>query len=341
MNKKLIVIPVVLVAIGAGIWLKRHDRLTLGSELTLHGNVDIRQVELAFNASGRIDQMMVQEGDQVAKGQVLAKLDTQRLELALAQAEAQADVLRSNAEKLKSGSRPEEVRQAEAQRDAARAAADDARQVYKRQQDLVAKHFVSQQQADSAKNNLDGALNRLKAAEEAYRLAVLGPRKEDKAAAEAGLAAQNAAVAGLRHDVAEGVLKAPEAGIVENRILEPGDMASPQKAVFTIALTDPVWARVYLPEDALGRVPVGARATITTDSHPDHKYVGWVGYISPAAEFTPKMVETTELRTSLVYQARVFACDGKGELRQGMPVTVNIAFDQAAGQGTPCGNAKQ
>jgi HlyD family secretion protein len=279
---------------------------------------------------------LVREGDPVSKGQLLARLDTERLRLSLAQAEATADAQRSTVAKLRAGSRPEEIAQAAAQRDTAKVAVEDARQVYRRQEDLVAKHFVSQQQADSAKNNLDAAQKRLKAAEEAYRLVVLGPRKEDVQAAVAGLAAQDALVAGLKYDIAQGELRAPEAGVIENRILEPGDMASPQKSAFTLALTDPVWARVYLPESALGRVPAGARATVTTDSHPDRRYRAWVGYVSPTAEFTPKTVETTELRTSLVYQTRVFVCDAGGALRQGMPVTVTIAYDQRAGQGAPC-----
>jgi HlyD family secretion protein len=342
MNKKLLVVLVVLIAVAAGVWWLKHNHAEAGNELVLHGNVDIRQVELAFNASGRIDRMLVQEGDRVKQGQLLARLDTERLKLSLAEAEAQADAQRAMLAKLRAGSRPEEIREAAAQRDAARVAVEDARQVYRRQKDLVARNFVSQQQADSAKNNLDAAQERLKAAEEVYRLAVLGPRKEDVSAAEAGLAAQDAAAAGLKHDIAEGELHAPDNGVIENRILEPGDMASPQKSVFTVALTDPVWARVYLPEAALGRVPVGARATITTDSHPDRKYAGWVGYVSPVAEFTPKTVETTEIRTSLVYQTRVFVCDGRDELRQGMPVTVTIGYDQKpSGTGTPCGNEKQ
>ena len=340
MNKKLLVLPAALVAIAAGVWLVKRDHPESRSDLVLHGNVDIREVELAFNASGRIDQVLVHEGDRVHKGQLLARLDTVRLQLALDQAKALADAQRSQAVKLKAGSRPEEIKQAAAERDAAQAAARDARQVYERQLDLVAKHFVSRQQADNAKNAFDAAQERLKAGEQAYRLAVLGPRKEDVAAAEANLAAQDAAVAGLKHDIQEGELYAPDEGVIDNRVLEPGDMASPQKTVFTLALTDPVWARVYLPEGALGRVPVGARAAISTDSHPDRKYAGWVGHVSPVAEFTPKTVETPELRTSLVYQARVFACDGKGELRQGMPVTVTIAYDQPPAQGRPCPDGK-
>lgn len=336
MDKKLILIPVVLALAGGGAYLAKRNPGGEGNELVLHGNVDIRQVELAFTAGGRVEAVLVREGERVAKGQVLARLDTERIRLALVQAEAQTAAQRATAAKLRAGSRPEEVRQAEAQRDAAKAAVTDAEQVYKRQLDLVARNFVSRQQADSAKNSLDAARERLKAAEEAYRLARLGPRKEDVQSAEAGLAAQEAGAAVLRHDIAEGELRAPAAGVIENRILEPGDMASAAKPVFTLALTEPVWARVYLPEAALGRIPVGARATLSTDSQPGKRYAGWIGYVAAAAEFTPKAVETTELRTSLVYQARVFVCEGQDELRQGMPVTVTIAYGQPAGQAPAC-----
>jgi len=335
-NRKLIVMPVVLVALAAGAWWWKDGRPEAKGDLVLQGNMDIRHVELAFNASGRIAQALVREGDRVAQGQPLARLDTTRLTLQLAQAQAAAGAQRAQVAKLKAGSRPEEIRQAVAQREAARAAAVDAQQIYERQRDLVAQKFVPQQQADIARNNLDVKRELLKAAEEAVRLAELGPRAEDIAAAQASLAALEAAAAGLAHDIAEGELKAPAAGVIEKRILEPGDMASPQKPVFTLALAESPWARVYLPETALGRVPVGARATLATDSHPGQRIAGWVGYVSPTAEFTPKTVETPELRTSLVYQARVFACDGAAVLRQGMPVTVTIVPDQPASPGKPC-----
>lgn len=340
MSRKVLLVPVLLAVAAAGAWWYTRNHAPVANELVLYGNVDIRQVELAFNASGRIDRVLVQEGDRVAQGQLLASLDTARLQLSLAQAEAQAAVQRSQLAKLQAGNRPEEVRQAAAQRDAAQVAVVDAEQVYRRQQDLVARHFVSQQQADSAANSLAAARERLKAAAEALRVAQLGARKEDVAAARAGVAAQAAAAAGLRHDIAEGELHAPAAGIIESRILEPGDMASPAKSVLTLALTDPVWVRVYLPEAALGRIPYGARAAVSTDSRPGRPFQAWVGYVSPAAEFTPKTVETAELRSSLVYQARVYVCGGD-ELRQGMPVSVTIPYDQPAQARAPvCGSGR-
>ncbi len=92
-------------------------------------------------------------------------------------------------------------------------------------------------------------------------------------------------------------------------------------------MTEPLWARVYLAETDLGRVQPGRRAKVFSDSFPGKAYAAWVGYIAPSAEFTPKTVQTAELRADLVYQARVFVCNSEGELRQGMPVTVSIALD--------------
>lgn len=327
--KFLLVIPV-LAAVAAGVWWARHRDATPETRLTLHGNVDIRQVELAFNANGRIARVLAREGDRVAEGQVLATLDTERLQRTRDQAEAQVAAQKQIAARYQAGSRPEEIAQARALRDAARVAVADAQALHRRQLDLVAQHFVSQQQADSARFALDRAEAQSRAAEESLRLVELGPRQEDVAAARANLAASEAALAGIQRDLQEGELRAPAAGIIENRVLEPGDMASPAKPVFTLALVDPVWVRAWLPETHLGRVPVGARASVSTDSHPDKRYRAWVGYVSPSAEFTPKSVETTEVRASLVYQARVFVCAGQDALRQGMPANVVIPLDQPA-----------
>ncbi len=328
--KIILIIVVVVLAAGAGVFW--HHEKPVSTDLVLQGNVDIRQVDLAFNASGRIDQILVQEGDRVKAGQLLASIDTGRLQLSLAQIRAQASAQREALARLLAGSRPEEIREARAQRDAASATAADARAYYQRQVDLVARHFVSRQQADSAGFARDKAVAQLMVTEEALRLTELGPRREDIAAARATLASSEAAVAVMQRDIQEGELHAPSGGVIMNRILEPGDMASPQKAVFTLALIDPVWVRTYLPETYLGRVPKGARARVHIDSQPDKAYRAYVGYVSPAAEFTPKSVETTEIRASLVYQARVFVCEGSDVLRQGMPATVTITPDQ-----TPAG----
>ena len=101
-------------------------------------------------------------------------------------------------------------------------------------------------------------------------------------------------------------------------------MAGPTRPVFTLALTDPKWVRAYIPEPELGRIRLGMQARIFSDSFPGQAMNGWVGFISPQAEFTPKTVQTEELRTKLVYEARIYVKDDQDRLRLGMPVSVII-----------------
>lgn len=164
--------------------------------------------------------------------------------------------------------------------------------------------------------------------------------ESDLVKAKATLASEQAALALARQQLADARLYAPADGVIEDRILEPGDMASPDRPVLTLDLTNPVYARAYLPEPELGRVRPGMRAFIETDAFPGKRFPGWVGFIATTAEFTPKTVETTEVRTELVYRMHVYACNTDGRLRLGAPVTVEIPLeDNAPGPRgeEPCG----
>ncbi|NNM61239.1 MAG: HlyD family efflux transporter periplasmic adaptor subunit, partial [Steroidobacteraceae bacterium] len=183
---------------------------------------------------------------------------------------------------------------------------------------------ASTEERDDARARVRAASENYQAARQSYLLAVQGPRREQIAAARHAYDAAVAATALAARELADTRLYAPADGTVEDRILEPGDMASPGVPVYTIALTSPLWVRAYLPEKDLGRVRPGMAATVGTDSYPGHLYHGWIGYLSPTSEFTPKTVQTAELRTALVYQLRVFVCDAQGQLRLGMPATVHI-----------------
>ncbi|MEI6108242.1 MAG: efflux RND transporter periplasmic adaptor subunit [Opitutae bacterium] len=171
---------------------------------------------------------------------------------------------------------------------------------------------------------MDTAQANLTALQKVAEVVVLGPRQEDIAAAQAQLQAAQATLTLTRQELADTKLYAPTNGIIENRILEIGDMAFPKTPVFTLALTDPVWVRTYVPEPDLGKLTPGMSATVTTDSFPGKTYPGWIGYISPTAEFTPKQIETTDLRARLVYQVRVFVPNPDNELKLGMPATVTV-----------------
>ncbi len=316
-----------------------RDAATEADRLTLYGNVDIREVQLAFNGSERIREIRVQEGDRVHKGQRLALLDTRLLEARLAEAEAAVEAQRQQLARLEAGSRPEEIRKAEADLEAAKAQARSARDSHRRIKRLLEQKLASPQDEEQARSLAEAAEARLRAVEASLALIKAGPRDEDIAAARAQLAARLAAREQVRRQLANASLYAPDDGIIRNRILEPGDMAFPQTPVLTLALVNPVWVRAYLPEPLLGRVKPGAAAWITSDSYPDTRYRGWVGYISPTAEFTPKTVQTPELRTRLVYPLRVYACNPAGELRLGMPVTVEIDLKASAAEDrkAPCG----
>lgn len=329
--KKRLVLPLILAAAaGCGVlWFLHRQQGQARTEITLYGNIDLRQVDLAFNGSQRIARLLVEEGDRVAPGQELGFLEKDRLEASVMQAAGKVDAQRHGVARLENGTRPEEIAQARANVQSAQSDLKNTRLRHERLKRVVGGGAASEQDVDSARTAVEVAEARLQVSEKALALAVAGPRKEDIAEAKARLRADEAELARLRKELADATLLSPTAGIIHNRILEPGEMASPGKPVFTIAVTDPKWARTYVTEPDLGKVRSGMAAAITSDSFPGRRYEGWVGFISPTAEFTPKAVETAQLRTALVYEVRVFVTDPADELRLGMPVTVHLPLGQA------------
>ena len=188
---------------------------------------------------------------------------------------------------------------------------------------------MSAQEIDRAASAAKASRAQAEQAREALQLTVKGPRSEDVAAAQAQLEASKASLALIRHRIDQGELRAPEDAVVRTRLLQVGDMASPQRPVYELALTSPKWVRVYVNEKDLGHVKPGMAAQVTTDSAPDQPVKGTVGYISSVAEFTPKSVETEDLRTALVYEVRVRVQDEEGRLRLGQPVTVDLKLGMA------------
>lgn len=324
--KRIIPLVLVVVLIGIGYQIFKHEKASNG-RLVFFGNVDIRQVQAAFFSTGRIKAMPVKEGDAVKQGQLIAELDGTRYEAAVARAQAQVTMQEQVVARMHAGSRPEEIAAARARVQAAHAGFTDATQRQTRLQALAGDEYVSKQQLDDVQTAVDTARANLEALQQTLALAEQGPRKEDIAAAEAKLNADHAALSLAQQELADTKLYAPADGIIQNRILEPGDMASPQQPVYTLALNDPVWVRAYVPEPDLGKVTEGMTAEVMTDSFPGKTYKGWVGHISPTAEFTPKQVQTTDLRTRLVYQIRIFVDNADNELRLGMPATVRILPD--------------
>jgi HlyD family secretion protein len=325
----------ILAAIAAGFGLGRlgrHSDKNL-NRLVLYGNVDLRQVDLAFNNSERIAEVLVQEGAKVTRGQVLARLDTSRLKPQTATAEAVVEAQQAAVEKLHHGSRPQEIAQAQATVASAKADQVNAQQQWTRLTaltTLTTGRAISEQDLDSAKAAMDSAQAHLAVAEKSLDLSKIGPRKEDIAQGEAQLRINESQLEVLRRQLADSELVSPCDAVVRSRLLEPGEMASPQRAVLNLAIADPKWVRAYVSEPDLGKIHAGMRASISTDSFPGRTLSGWVGFIGSVAEFTPKSVQTEELRSSLVYEIRVFVQDPQDEMRLGMPATVLLELDPGA-----------
>jgi HlyD family secretion protein len=331
---RIFILLILLGAAGGLAWWYLH-RPKPSDELVLYGNVDLRQAALAFNGNERIAAILVEEGDIVRAGQVLARLDTSRLGPQVAQAEALLASQKAALLKLRNGSRPEEIEQARSNLNSARADSVNASAQYDRRRALSA-NAVSQQDLDAAKAAAEVATAKVAVAKSSLDLALAGPRIEDIRQAEAQVQANEAQLALVKQQLADAELMAPFDAIVRSRLMEPGEMASPIRPVFSLAGRSTKWVRSYVPEPKLGHIRSGERAHVISDSFPDKPLDGWIGFISPVAEFTPKTVQTEDLRTSLVYEVRVFVEDPNDVLRLGMPATVRL-LPQAEPKALPPG----
>lgn len=349
--------------------------------LTLNGNVDDRQMNLAFLISERVAEIYVEEGSRVEKGELLGTLETVRLEKQAAEAEADVETARAavmvaegavsvaekgiqaaegvllaakaELEKAENGSRAEDIQLAEAALEMISVQLPAVKNFYERNQKLLAdSNAVSAQDFENAQSSYQKLTAEKHLAEANLEKIKNGPRPEEKAAAKAAVLQAEAQVAQTKAQLsqaqaqvvqakaslgrAEAILAirkqaledcrliAPCGGIIRNRILEPGELASPQLPAFTLALVSPKWIRVYVEEPELPKIRMGMSAEIRMDGR-ETPWTGWVGFISPNAEFTPKTVETRELRTSLVYEVRVFVEDEDDILKLGAPVSVKFS----------------
>ncbi len=330
MNKKLVIAVVVALLLVVALFLL--ERGGSSDQLVLHGNVDLRQIDLPFLDSERIAQVLVDEGDTVHTGQVLARLDTGRLLPKVQQAEARVAAQQAALLRLKNGSRPEETAQARALLASAQAEAANAQSQYERLKEIGASsdgRAVSKQELDAAAAAARMGDARVENTRKALDLAIAGPRQEDIEQAAAQLQASEAELALLHRQLKDAELVAPTDGVVRSRLMEPGELAAPQRPVLSLAIAAPKWVRAYLPETALGRVSLGMPAQISVDSFPDAPLSGSIGFISSMAEFTPKTVQTEDLRSALVYEVRVFVKDPQDRLRLGMPATVRLDLSSA------------
>lgn len=327
MNKKAVVVVVLLLIAGllGGTY---YYHLRQEQTLTLYGNVDIRTVNLGFRVGGRLAALNVDEGDRVEAGKLLGKLDEAPYRNALDEANANAAAAKAQLDLLLAGYRDEEIAQARAAVAQLQSAYSYADSFLKRQQGLWATRAVSANDLENARTARNQAQANLQAAKDKLDQYQNGNRPQQIEQARASLAQAEAAAAQASLNLKDTELYAPSAGTVLTRAVEPGTILNAGGTVFSVSLTRPVWVRAYVSETDLSRATPGSEMTIYTDGRPDKPYHGKIGFVSPTAEFTPKSVETPELRTDLVYRLRIIVTDPDDSLRQGMPVT--LRFPDAA-----------
>ncbi|MCT9842907.1 MULTISPECIES: secretion protein HlyD [Leclercia] len=322
--KKSVVILLAVVVLAAGFggwwWYQSQQDKTL----TLYGNVDIRTVNMSFRVGGRLASLTVDEGDAITAGQTLGELDKAPYQNALLQAQAGVAVAQAQYDLMQAGYRDEEVAQAAAAVKQAQAAYDYAQNFFNRQQGLWKSRTVSANDLENARSARDQALATLKSSQDKLRQYRSGNREQDIAQAKASLEQAQAQLAQAQLDLHDTTLVAPANGTLLTRAVEPGSMLNAGSTVLTLSLTRPVWVRAYVNEASLGEAKPGREVLLYTDGRPDKPYRGKIGFVSPTAEFTPKTVETPDLRTDLVYRLRIIVNDADDALRQGMPVTVSF-----------------
>lgn len=320
MKQRIAILVGLLTLVGSYLWWQ--GRPADGS--TLYGNVDIRDVNLAFRVGGRVDQVLVDEGDTVKAGQRLARLDPAQLTHNRDNARANLAALAAANTLMHKGYRSEETDRARASLAAVEAAALEADKQWHRQSRLAATGAIAHGQLDTARSQRDQTQAQVRSAREQLAQLETGYRPEEIAQSDAQLEGARVTLASTELALADATLTTPSDGIIINRAIEPGSMVQAGTTTFNLSLTAPVWVRAYVEEPWLGHFPSGAKVTLTTDSRPDQPYQGVVGFVSPTAEFTPKSVETPDLRTHLVYRLRIVVQDPDSALRQGMPVTVRL-----------------
>jgi HlyD family secretion protein len=330
MKRRLLIILVVAAVVVTGSWILFQQLEARQSKpLQIYGNVDIRQVNLGFRVSGRVQEMRLEEGDPVKAGDLVALLDQGPYQDQVNIARAQYEQAQANYAKMVNGYRKEEIDQARAQQAQAKANVTNAELTFQRQNALRQTNVISKQDLDNAIAQRDTSRAQEESATANLNLELAGNRREDIDAARAQMEYAKANLENAERNLSDCRLVAPSDGVIITRAVEPGAIVSSAvvssgTTVYSLALNEPIWIRTYIDEPDLGRIYPGMKALIYTDANPNKPYEGQIGFISPIAEFTPKEVQTRELRTDLVFRLRVIIDKPDKYLRQGMPVTVKL-----------------
>lgn len=328
--KRFIPILIVLAAlIAAGIYF--YPRLTKHSkpqnELVLSGNIEAHESLVSFKIQGRIVELPVEEGQSVATGDLLARLDDADYKQRVRIDEASVGVRESNLALTLAGTREQEIKAAQQNVLDAEADMQQKKLDYDRAQRLYREDAISAQDRDLADTALKRSQAAFQALQQKYSEALEGSRKEDISVAQANLKEASANLGLSRVNLDYTVLRAPTSGVITVRQAELGEVVVPGMPVVTLADLDHIWLRAYIAETDLGRIHWGQEAMVTTDTYPGKQYYGRISFIASEAEFTPKSVQTYKERVTLVYRIKIDIDNLNHQLKPGMPADAHIELD--------------
>ncbi|MDN5104454.1 HlyD family efflux transporter periplasmic adaptor subunit [Aliarcobacter butzleri] len=328
MKKKLTIALIILLI--SFISYKIYSNIFLKNEnnLTFYGNIDTRTVNVGFRFLGKIENITKDEGEIVKKDEILVKLDTASLEKSLEELNEKIFASKLELSKLQTGYRQEEILEAKAAMEEAIENLNKTKDTYNRQANLFKTKSTSEENFTISQLNYKQALATLDKAKALYELRKNGYRDEDIRIQESNLKSLEIQAEKLKIDLNDSVIKAPVDGVILTRFKEIGAITNAGESILEIAKTDEFWVRAYIDEKNLGNIKPGLKMSIQTDSRSEN-YEGVIGFISPVAEFTPKNIETQELRADLVYSFRVIVKNPDDKIRQGMPVTLKIVQNNA------------
>ena len=323
--KRIFFLILIGVAIGGILlYLFTREKGDKDSFIKVSGNIEATEADVGFKISGRIVSRTFEEGDWVEKGKILAKLDDEDLRQRFEVAQATLASAQAKLDKALAGSRPEELREAEAALHQARFDLENKEAHYERMKPLLERGVIPKETMDNAEAAYRIAKAALQRATENYSLVKEGPRKEDIEDARAQVNQAKASLKLIETQLGYTVLYSPISGVILVKSGEVGEVVNPGTSILTLADIENVWLKAYIPETELGKVKWGQEVIVTTDLRPKKEYKGKIAFISSQAEFTPKQIQTEKERVTLVYRIKVDILNRDRELKPGMPADGKI-----------------
>jgi len=323
--KRIIIIIFIVAGIsGVLYYLLVRDNGEKDVFIKVSGNIEAIEADVGFKVAGRIVSRFFEEGDWKKKGEVLGKLDDEDLRNRLEVARATLVSAQARLSKLLAGSRPEEIREAEAALHQAKFDLENKEAHYERMKPLFERGVVPKETIDNAEAGFKIAKAAFQRATENYLLVKEGPRKEDIDDARAQVEQARASVKLNETQLSYTTLFSPISGVVLVRSGEIGEVVNPGTSILTMADIENVWLKAYIPETDLSKVKWGQEVIVTTDLRPKKEYKGRISFISSQAEFTPKQIQTEKERVTLVYRIKVDISNPDHELKPGMPADGKI-----------------